>query len=82
MRVGREHGVRVVAQASGDDVHRDALRERERGGRVAEHVQRPRGDARRLPQLAQKKDRLIVRRAANQRRRAELRALYPGIEEA
>jgi hypothetical protein len=32
--------------------------------------------------IRQKKDRLIVRRAANQRRRAELRALYRGIEEA
>ena len=45
VRVRVEHGVRVVAQAGGDDVNGNALRERERGGGVAEDVQRPGGDA-------------------------------------
>jgi hypothetical protein len=48
VRVGGEHGLRVVPEPRGDDVDRDAGRQRQRRARVAQDVERPRGDARRL----------------------------------
>ena len=44
MRVGREHGLRVVAKPSGDDVHGDAVGQRQGRGRVAQDVKRSRLD--------------------------------------
>jgi hypothetical protein len=39
--VGREHGLRVVTEPGRDDVDRDAGRQRQRRGPVAQDVERP-----------------------------------------
>lgn len=42
MGVHAKDGLRTVADAGGDDVHRDAVRQRERGVRMSQDVQCPR----------------------------------------
>ena len=54
VRVRGEHRFRVVTEAGGDDVDGDALGERERGGGMPEDVQRPGGEAGRLPVLPER----------------------------
>jgi hypothetical protein len=48
VRVGSEHGLRIVAEPGRDDVNRDALRQRERRGGVAKNVECPGRESGRL----------------------------------
>jgi hypothetical protein len=86
VRVRPEHGLGAVADPGGDDVERDAVRQRQGRVGVAERVKRPGRQARRVPvlreRLGQRRRVLRQRQRTDGARDLELEELALRAEEA